>query len=494
MERTPTVFALYHEARHHYHGRQTSLGGVVVTFASAEQARNYAYCQGLSGYLPAALTAQTVLERYVEFERQDLHGFLLDLCLDGHYALLQGWGERDAKRLERQLRLALKKAVRVQRAAMRKARRRERPHAGRPEYHQAMEAYRRYRFAEAVRFFEQSIAADPKQTGRACVELGDIYRLQRRFPEARASYERALAHFGDGRPVGAARALAGMGHCYFNAGKPERAIEAFEEAFAMSREQASIGLTLVRMLVQQGRYEQAGKRLRELQDEHPSDPDVLDEVASWLTQAESYAAAHLLRRKIARLRPEDTENLLKLAELCAPLGNVQDGFDAFSRVMARTPEAHIVLRFHLFCLRCGVKALHVGHAADAARCLRTLTRAHSNWRTAQLGLALALEMLCDAQNVAIDEDGVGPAAAGDVEREAVEARSRAEALGASPAATVYDVTVDALLSDLRRLIHEADLAAELEHLLFEDPSANGGSGGGEKDDDNPAGFADEEPA
>lgn len=156
----------------------------------------------------------------------------------------------------------------------------------------------------------------------------------------------------------------------------------------------------------------------------------------------------------------------------------------------------MVLRFHLFCLRLAVKALHAGNASEAVRCLRTLTRAHPNWATAQLGLALGLEMLSDARNVHIDENGVGPAVAGepahegDLEREALQARSHAERLGCSPAASVYDVTVDALLSDLRRLIHEAELAAELEHLLFED-SHSGGKG---KGDDEPAGPAEEEPA
>ena len=465
----PTMFALYHEARHEWHGCAAPLGAALVAFSSADQARSYAYCRELRGFLPAPLPAGKIIECFEEFTSQGFHSFLLDLGLDEQYVGLFPFGEPSLRRVSRVLTGALNQARRARKRAERLARRRARGQEGRREFNLATEACRRLRFAEAIERFNRVTRIDPAMSARAHIELGEIRRWQRQLDQSRHHYLQALKEFGDAARPDASRALAGLGYCLFQQGDHEQAVVAFRDAWRRSPEQPSHGLRLARILAHTGNATESGDVLEQLRDDHPTDIEVLDAVAERLAHTDSWASAHLVRRKIARLKPDYLENLLKLADLCGTLHRVSEGYEVFSRAMARRPgDQQVVLRFHVFCIRQGVHSLQTGAAPDATRCFRTLTRAHPAMPTAQLGLALALEALDSADNVQIDDDGVGPMIDTDVARDATRARSVAESLGVSPAATMFDVTLESLLSDLRQTIKESDLAEQLESMLYED--------------------------
>ncbi|MGE0434917.1 MAG: tetratricopeptide repeat protein [Planctomycetota bacterium] len=471
----PTMFALYHEARHEWHGCAAPLGAALVAFSSADQARSYAFCRELRGFLPAPLNAATIVECFQEFGSQGFHSFLLDLGLDEQYVGLFPFGEPSLTRMVRVLSGALAQARRVRKRSERLARRRARGSDGRREFNLATEACRRLRFSESIDRFTRVTRIDPSLSARAHIELGEIRRWQRQLDQSRHHYLQALKEYGDAARPDASRALAGLGYCLFQQGDHDQAIAAFRDAWRRSPDHPSHGLRLARILVHTGHGPEAGEVLEQLRDDHPTDVDVLDAVAERLAHNESWASAHLVRRKIARLKPDYQENLLKLADLCGTLHRVGEGFEVFSRAMARRPgDASIVLRFHVFCIRQGVHALQNSAVAEATRCFRTLTRAHPSLPTAQLGLALALEALDSADNVQIDDDGVGPMVEPDVTREAARARSVAESLGISPAATMFDVTLEALLTDLRQTIKESEteLAEQLESLLYEDDTTD----------------------
>jgi tetratricopeptide (TPR) repeat protein len=455
------LFGLYREAIDRWFRADTPQGTALVAFSSRDQARNFALARHATGWLPAPLLPDELLRA--------IHGddgsggdpvslLLVDVRMNRRVgAAFRLRQTLDSAGVRRTIRSARKQAARTRRRDMRRAARRARRFRDNRRMHEGLEAIRQFRFDDAAADFRAVIAAtEGPEAARAATEIAELRTAQRQFDDARRHVHLALTLLGRHEGAAAARALACLGHCELFAGRVDAALNAFVRANVAAPDDPRFGLAAVRWLKRLGRRSHAHDILLRLHARHPDDPVVLDEVAEWLEHSGATLGALLTRRRLREADPRNTDNLVALGALCDQHNRIDEGFDVFARAIARTEDSRVILRFHLFCARQGVRALHDRETDGALRCFRTLADAYPRSGIAQLGLAeAAARAAARGATVEIGDDGVGPAEFDDeLDRLAATARDRANAGGVGPAASAFDVALEPLLEQMRSALRE----------------------------------------
>lgn len=192
----------------------------------------------------------------------------------------------------------------------------------------------RGRFREAEEQFNQAVALDPNFAA-VYVALGNLHSRTEGIQKALEYYHKAIEL--DPGTTGPS-AYNAIGAEYLAQMELDPAREAFEKALEIEQLNGAAHNGLARILIEEGKMEEAQKELEVALRYLPNDRRVLGTLAALRNKKEKYEEAVTFARRALAINENDPQALNGLGSALRNLGDLAGAREAFEKVLERNPR------------------------------------------------------------------------------------------------------------------------------------------------------------